>query len=269
MVFVRDPQNNFVVVIGSTSVTAGDMLFSSSGLWELADADDNTKFAEAIAIGDYASGEISTLCTSCIIVDTTAPYTQGDQYFLSTTAGAVTATRPTGANALVQVVGFGLSGTELKADVPIVREQSFFIPASWGAATSADTLQNTYMVAKSVAADSDSVGGALAIPHNVVGLEAAFFWMNVEDTLMSGGYTFGTFAGVDDQAHSAHSDTISEVAISPTTAFDYVRDTVTAGFDAAGLIDAGNVVTWGAIKQSETGGDDWQTFGVELILLVV
>ena len=105
---VEQAQDKFAATIGSTAVTAGDMVYFDGTDWELADADDNTKFAEAVAVNTYASGDVGVLCRSGIIRDTDAPYTQGNSMYLSTTAGDITATRPTGAENLMQVVGFCL-----------------------------------------------------------------------------------------------------------------------------------------------------------------
>ena len=103
---VEQATDKFAATIGSTAVTAGDMVYFDGTDWELADADDNTKFAEAVAVNSYASGDVGVLCRSGIIRDTDAPFTQGNSMYLSATAGDITATRPTGAENLMQVVGF-------------------------------------------------------------------------------------------------------------------------------------------------------------------
>ena len=98
---VEQATDKFAATVGSTAVTAGDMVYFDGTDWELADADDNTKFVEAVAVNSYASGDVGVLCRSGIINDTDAPFTQGNSMYLSATAGAITATRPTGAENLI------------------------------------------------------------------------------------------------------------------------------------------------------------------------
>ena len=59
---VEQARDKFSATIGSTDVTAGDMMYFDGTDWELADATDNTKFAEAMAVNTYDSGDVGVLC---------------------------------------------------------------------------------------------------------------------------------------------------------------------------------------------------------------
>ena len=69
-------ENVFSATIGSTDVTAGDMMYFDGTDWELADASAHTTFCEAMAVNTYDSGDVGVLCTGGMLVDTDAPYTQ-------------------------------------------------------------------------------------------------------------------------------------------------------------------------------------------------
>jgi len=128
--YVRHAQNVFSATIGSTAVTAGDMVYFDGTDWELADASAHTTFSEAMAVNTYASGDVGVLCTGGVVVDIDAPYTQGTAMYLSETAGAITATIPTTNAALKQAVGFALSTSTVRVDIRIPSYQNQFLPVS-------------------------------------------------------------------------------------------------------------------------------------------
>ncbi|KKN01700.1 hypothetical protein LCGC14_1125050, partial [marine sediment metagenome] len=174
--YVRQARGVFTGTVGSTALSAGDPVYFDGTDWELADASDNTKFAEAIATNNYVSGEIGTFCVSCIVVDIDAPYTQGDNYFLSETAGAVpTATRPTAKASLRQVVGFGLSTSELRMGILPVREQHMWVntQSSLVAAEITIVLDSGNFAGPYSNADGEVVYLTFACPQNCVGIEYA------------------------------------------------------------------------------------------------
>lgn len=269
-IFVRDPQNNFVVLIGTTAVVAGDMLYSASGLWELADATNNTIFAEAIAIDDFASGEVGTVCTSCIIVDTTGPYTQGDTQYLSPTAGKITTTRPASSvtGELTQVVGFSVSPSEVHAEVKVPHEETIWVDYTHLQASGVSKVLSDW-AGFTTPAVNDGCHGMGVFPSNTVGLVVAFSWVHNEDTLANGSFDLQVSSGFNDEAQAGTNDGTGNIAVGVLTAGDLVRDTVTTAFDAAGLVDAGAVFGCQIIKTVETADDDWNFLGLEVVVLVV
>jgi hypothetical protein len=267
--YVRQARGKFVATIGSTGVTAGDMMYFDGTDWELADADDNSKFAEAIAINSYDSGENGVLCTDGIIVDTDAPYTQGSAYYLSETAGAVTATRPTTENSLTQVVGFGVSTSELRAEISPPRELSMWVPLPIAVGSAALTAPNGDWGGISMTANADAVHGMGLFPNNCVSFVAAFMWHYNEDTLATGGVTVDVSAGKSSDTGTTATDGITDTGLTVATGSDIGKLTVSGAFDAAGIVEAGNHFTVDIAKASETGGDDFRVNGVEVVVLVV
>ena len=122
--------NVFSDTVGSTDVTAGDLVYFDGTDWEKAAASAHTTFAEAMVLNNYDSGDVGLFCTGGILVDTDAPYTQGSTMYLSETAGANTATIPTTNAAIKQVIGFAMSTSEVRVDIRIPSYQNQFFPVS-------------------------------------------------------------------------------------------------------------------------------------------
>ncbi|KKN01701.1 hypothetical protein LCGC14_1125060 [marine sediment metagenome] len=254
-------------------MSAGDPVYFDGTDWELADASDNTKFAEAIATNNYSSGEVGTLCISCIVVDIDAPYTQGDNYFLSETAGAVpTATRPTTTASLRQVIGFGLSTSRLRMDIVPPREEHMWV-----------NTQSSLVAAEVVTVlDSGNFGGILsnndgevvyltfACPQNCVGLEFARSYSAVEVRTNPTDYTVTVSGAADGEQHDATTQdaTLTDMAASGAAEDEIEGAIMTTGFDATGIIEPDNLV---GVKMVHDGGETDATlsFGIMLVFLVV
>lgn len=267
--YVRQARGVFTGTIGSTATPAGSPVYFDGTDWELADADDNTKYAEAITVNSYKAGEVGALCRSCIIVDTDAPYTQGDQYFLSATAGSITATRPTGANNLVQVLGFGLSTSSLYVDIPPVKEM--IVNLNLNSDGTAAHSQYGDFTGVLLAAASEAAGGSIEVPANCVGLEIAHLWWCGVGTALdtSDTYTIDVSAGVDDETTSATTDGIAAAALT-CAASDINKADVSAAFDATGIVEAGNIMSIDIDKAAEgTSGDDPLMLCITFVFKVV
>ena len=270
--YVTQAAGIFTGTVGSTAMVAGDLVYFDGTDWELADASDNTKYAEAIATNSYESGDTgAAFCTSGIIVDTDAPYTQGDQYYLSETAGAITATRPTTAASLRQLVGFGLSTTELRTEIkmPTEHHMSYNFQSNT-AAESAIQLDTGDFIASYTNADDEDIGAAFATPQNAVGVEYASLFTAAEAVTGPTDYDI-TISGATDgeqwDATTADSTLASQV-VSGAVADEIQRTTMTTGFDAAGVIEPDNVVGVHAVHD---GGqtDVLLALALEVVWLVV
>ena len=214
--------------------------------WELADSSDNTKFAEAVNIHDVNAGETGGFCTFALLVDTDAPYTQGDQYFLSETAGETTATRPTTAASLRQVVGFGLSSSLLRLDIQMPREdiQSYNFVSNQSEAPGHQIDTSGNFIAAFLNANDEDIGATFAVPDSAIGVEYAHVYSMAE--AVGGATTVAiTVSGANDgeqwDATTADS-TLTAAVASGANADEIHRFTVTTGFDAAGVIESDNVI---------------------------
>jgi hypothetical protein len=247
------------------------MVYFDGTDWELADADDNTKFSEAMVTHSFASGETGTLCTGGVIEDIDAPYTQGAEQYLSTTAGSVTATRPTGANNLMQVVGFALSTSLVHVQIRIPHE----ITVQWvflqGGSAVAYDKDNDFIGTVLQDASNGIVGYSFMVPQNVVEHKFSYFWWCGTGTLLdtSDTYTIDVSAGVDDETTSATTDGITAASLA-VAANDLANADVSAAFDASGIIEPGNIVGVVINKAAEgSGGDDPIVLTGQSVFLVV
>ena len=262
--YVRQARGVFYGTVGATDLKAGDPVYFDGTDWERADADDNTKYAEAFATAPYSSGDAkAAFCRSCIIVDTDAPYTQGSTYYLTAPGGtpaaaALTATRPTGANNLVQVLGFGLSTSELDVAIQPVRELQINLQLA-NPDESAAGQQNGDWTGYVLAAANEAVGSNFMVPQNCVGHVISYLWwtndadspaLDASDT-----YTIDVSAGVDDETTTATTDGIAAAALTIADN-DLGRADVSGAFDATGIIEPGNVVGVDIDKAAEGAGDD-------------
>ncbi len=111
-------------VSGYTSSAIGDLVYlDSSGKWQKTDADSTTTaygllgIALAVAATDAA---LLVALPGAIVYATAFPtLTIGATYYISETAGAISASIPTGADNVIRVVGFGVHADKL-----------FFLPSS-------------------------------------------------------------------------------------------------------------------------------------------
>jgi len=266
---VEQATDKFAATVGSTAVTAGDMVYFDGTDWELADADDNTKYAEAVAVNSYASGDVGVLCRSGIIRDTDAPFTQGNSMYLSATAGAITATRPTGAENLIQVVGFCIDTSrvvfEIKAPYEVTVNLS---PMTDGTAVYSQYGDFTGVL---LGAAAQAAGYTFMVPQNTVGNVIQYLWWNGVGTALdaSDTYTIDVSSGVDAETTTATTDGITAAALT-AGASDINRADVSAAFDATGIIKPGNIVAVDVDKAAEgTGGDDPLMLACSVVLLVV
>ena len=267
---VNEAQGVFTGTVGTTDLSAGDLVYSGTN-WQPADASDNTKYAEAFATNNFSAGEGGSFATSGIIVDIDAPYTQGDQYYLSETAGAITATRPTTAASLRQLCGFGISTSELRIDIRMVSEQqASYNGTSAVAAESGVQLDSGNYVAAHTNGDGELMGVPFAVPQNAVGVEFARSCSAAEVVSGATDYTLTVSGATDGEQWNATTadSTLTDVAASGAVADEIQGTTVTTGLDAAGVIEPDNVI--GYLMTHDGGQTDITLFlALEIVWLVV
>ena len=257
---VEQARDKFSATIGSTDVTAGDMMYFDGTDWELADATDNTKFAEAMAVNTYDSGDVGVLCRGGIIRDTDAPYTQGSAMFLSETAGDITATRinpTTTAEALSQAVGFALDTERVVIDIKPLHEETINLQFPYTESSAPQDFDGDFHGVGLDDTDA-AVGAAFMVPQNCVAVQGAWIWWCGTGTALdaSDTYTIDVSGGIDDETTTANTDGITAAALT-VAANDLAVADVSAAFDAAGLISPGNVIGVDVKKAAEgAGGDD-------------
>ena len=266
---VTQAQDKFVATIGSTDVTAGDMMYFDGTDWELADATDNTKFAEGVAVNSYKSGDVGVLCRRGIIQDIDAPYTQGNQMYLSTTAGDITATRPTGAENLMQVAGFCVDTERVAFDI----KPPYEVTVNCSPMTDGTAAYSQYgdFTGVLLAAANEAAGYTFMVPQNTVGNVIQYLWWNGVGTALdtSDTYTIDVSSGVNDETTTTTTDGITAAALA-VAASDIRRVDVSSAFDAAGVIKPGNIVAVDVDKAAEgSGGDDPLMLACSVVLLVV
>lgn len=253
--YVRQARGVFTGTLGN-EVIAGDLVYFDGTNWKDADATDNTKFAEAVVVNSTKSGEVGVLCRSCLIVDTDAPYTQGNSQYLSATAGNITATRPTGAENLVQIVGYALSTSLLHVDIPPLKEVTINVQlAPDGTAVMSQRNDYTGVL---LGAAAEAGGGSFMVPQNMVENVIQYLWWSGVGTALdaSDTYTIDVSGGIDDETNTATTDGIAAAALT-VAADDLNRADVSAAFDGAGLLKPGNVIGVDVDKAAEgTAGDD-------------
>ncbi len=258
---VEQARDKFSATIGSTDVTAGDMMYFDGTDWELADATDNTKFAEAMAVNTYDSGDVGVLCRGGIIRDTDAPYTQGAAMFLSaSTAGDITATRinvTTTAEALNQTVGFVIDTGRVAIDIKPLHEETINLQFPYTESAAPQDFDGDFHGVGLDDTDA-AVGAAFMVPQNCVAFQQAYLWWCGTGTLLdtSDTYTIDVSGGVDDETTTATTDGITAASLA-VAANDIAVADVSAAFDGTGLVAPGNVVGVDVKKAAEgAGGDD-------------
>ena len=118
--FVHDPTAELtssvsgygdIVTFGGGSLTAGNLYYyNSSGVWVDADADSTSTSTGmlAFALGTSAS---DGMLVRGYIINSGFSTTTGDIVYVSTTAGGVTTTAPSGSGDVIRIVGYSIDGT--------------------------------------------------------------------------------------------------------------------------------------------------------------
>ena len=105
-------QGDVVYFGNTTSMTTGAIYhYNSSGNWELADADDNTKSDGLLGVALGAASDVNGVLLRGMVCLDHDPGAVGSPIYLTTTAGDASETAPSGNNNIVRVIGYVLGIT--------------------------------------------------------------------------------------------------------------------------------------------------------------
>ena len=107
-----DSNGDVVYIGGTTSMTTGALYhYKSDGTWELADADSAATCDGLLGIALGASSDTNGVLLRGMVTIDHDPGAVGDVLFVSTTAGDITATAPSGTGDIVRIVGYCLDAS--------------------------------------------------------------------------------------------------------------------------------------------------------------
>jgi hypothetical protein len=267
----------FEVLCGSTAVVAGQLVYNDGTDWELADADASstgTIYAMAVAISDSPAAGVLKVARKAVLYDIDDnSYSSGtfDTLYCHTTAGAISTTRPTAVNAVVQVVGkaykvSGGTGSQL-AVIDIKGPSEHQVTAGYKFASSANLrLDSGNFGSGSQDADDEVAMFVTQIPQNAVSIEVAYIWVAAEAT--AGTPTFELIVGsaIDGAQHDAiTADTsLTDSAFEGTAADQMQRTDVTDSFNATNIFRPGALL---GIRVNEDGGGTDITFVFDITIV--
>jgi hypothetical protein len=102
------------IVLSNVNLTVGSVYyFTSSSTWALTDADTAAQSRNLLGIATAYDETSSPLLIRGFFKNTSWSFTVGAPVYLSTTAGSLTSTQPTGAGDIVRVVGYAIAADEL------------------------------------------------------------------------------------------------------------------------------------------------------------
>ena len=107
-----DSNGDVVYIGGTTSMTTGALYhYKSDGTWELADADSAATCDGLLGIALGASSDTNGVLLRGMVTIDHDPGAVGDVLFVSTTAGDITSTAPSGTGDIVRIVGYCLDAS--------------------------------------------------------------------------------------------------------------------------------------------------------------
>lgn len=254
-----------VAAVAATAYIPGTLVYNNSETWTPADADAVTTYAQGICMdykpADSEAGDRISVCFEALIEDTDAPFTAGAAYYLSSTAGEYTSTRPvaTSTSRLVQDVGIARSTSLLHLKTGPPKEMSDyqqFTKSSLGAAAETAFDGSNYYSAQHDA-DNDISALTAHVPENAISLAAVFLHYG-EDAEAS---TITLAITVSSTLHDAQWDAVT--ADSTISAFDVAaaidpddigKSSIATAFDATNIIRPGALL--GVKVNVDLGGTD-------------
>lgn len=271
-IYVRSHSGPVFTAAVASGVTLGSLVYHDGTRFALADADAHTTPAQYVAVGvDQFGGndKRATLARKAVIEDTDAPYTLGDMQYLSTTAGAITATRPTADDDLVQIVGRALSTSQVEIDIkqPSEVQVPLMHTAEDGTATAStafDTAGGDVWVGTLLDADDEQAVVVLRLPDRILSVVEAR-WLFGADTAVTPAMGYTSNGAHEAEVSDVTTDSIAAAAITGT-ADTMETDSLATALDAAGMTSPGHYI---AIKiDHPTGTDAVVSFGCTVLAQV-
>lgn len=266
----------------STAYYAGDLMAYNGSAWVKADADTPaTLSAVGVLTRNIPSGSSATepahIARRCRIYDADAPYTAGALLYLSGTAGAHTATRPTTAAQLRQVVGVALT-TEY-AEIVVNPPREVDLPLEILETTSGESALGSRTALDSglfegiqLNAQNEHIIYGVRLPDNCISVQRAEL-LGAQESATGGG-TAPTF---DLTVNSVVAEAVWDAVTADTsetgkTLVTFVSDEVNV-YEFSSALNATNIVRPGAflaikVNKADAGTVATLHFGGRLIVKV-
>ena len=254
-----------VTLSSGVTTVVGSLLFHDGTNYALADANDQTKHAQLVAL-QIGTAEQIDAAPYVVLADEDAPFTQDEQQYLSGTAGEITETAPTGASDLIQVVGVAHADDLIEIALRPPQEVTIQMPQAAFLATAAYLVVDVGPAAGvALIAVNDSVQYVWQVPRNCVEIVRATLAWSANITLdASDTYTVDTSSAAAGEANDAVTDSIAAAALT-VTADNVAEADISAAFNATGFGIVGDWVHVDIDKAAEgAGGDDPVMYGVAL-----
>ena len=261
----------------TTAAVPGTLVYNNSGTWALADADAVTTYAQGICMDYYKVGsEIGariSVCFEALIEDTDAPYTAGAAYYLSSTAGEYTATRPvaTSTSRLVQNVGVArmTSVLQLKVNPPyeVYDYQQIVTKIMAAEDEKVIVIDSGQFASFNYNANGDDGYLTVHVPENCIALAGAY--IHCAEEAEAGAVDLALT--VASALHAAQWDavTVDSTGTVPAISTDLAPDDL-GKFDVSAYFSATNIVRPGALLginvNATLGGTDTAAlFGITFV----
>ena len=261
----------------ASGITLGALVYHDGTRFALSDADLHTTPAEYLVIGTDQSAvtdKRATLSRVGIITDEDAPYTLGNVQYLSTTAGGITTTLPTGSADLRQIVGRAISTSQVEVNIHQPRLHDDFYPSA-PYNTSGETSSTLHLAdagwtgPQLDAAGETSYVGPHSLPYGFLSLlEARLVYDNIGGTAALD-YDFtitGGYDGASNVQDTGTAITAGDVVGTPPA------DNILEYFDLSVMFDAGFVGPgrlWSVLVDPDgVGSADQVILGIRLVMLV-
>ena len=271
-VIAHDKGGEIIDATVNGAVTPGSAVYHDGTGYVDSDADDNSKPAEFFALQQIDNDKKTkgSFARKVVVEDIDAPYTARADQWLSTTAGEITETKPSGSDDLEQRLGYSVSTSKLvlesnwptQVQVPIIKDVT-------GSGETATALDTGAVAGDALNASSEASYDNFVIPGGFISWEANRVWTAVE-TDVNFDYTFSVTSAEDTEVHDIETsapDSATANAVDQTPDALGAID-VSGAFDLAGISEPGK---FGGAKflRDTSGTDEVLYLGLELVANVV